>query len=392
MRIALVTETYTPEINGVAKTLARLVDELKTRGHGIHLVRPRQKTDTAVKDNDLTLVRGLPIPGYPGMQFGLPATQRLKKAWAQQTPDIVYVATEGPLGRSAVQAANAAGIPVLSGFHTNFHNYSKHYRLGILHSIIFNYLKSFHNRTDCTLAPSPEMVKSLQQGGINNTALFSRGIDSNLFSPDYRNRELRDSWQVAEKDPVMLYVGRIAAEKNIHQIIESYTLSKQHQPDLRLVMVGEGPLRSKLQSRYRDIIFCGNQTGNDLSRHYASADIFLFPSETETFGNVILEAMASGLGVVAYDYAAAHMHIQNRHNGITVSPGDVQAFHTAALNLLQDANLNYRIRQQARQTALSVDWAHVIDNFENLVVTYAQSKQCNRQNAKTTTVSADGQA
>lgn len=392
MRISLVTETYSPEINGVAKTLSRLVDELKARGHHIHMVRPQQTTDSGLSTDELTLVKGLPIPGYSGLQFGLPAKNRLKKIWAEQPPDIIYVATEGPLGRSAVLAANKRNIPVLSGFHTNFHSYSKHYRAGLLGSFIFSYLKNFHNRTDCTLTPSPELVQSLQDQGIHNTALFTRGIDCHLYSPDYRNQELRSSWQVKAKDPVVLYVGRIAAEKNIQLVIESYYLMKQHNPLLRLVMVGDGPLRSKLQKSHGDIIFCGTQTGNDLSRHYASADYFLFPSETETFGNVILEAMASGLALVAYDYAAARMHIQNRLNGITVNTGDADAFRNAAQNLVQNADLSYRIRQQARHTALAADWTRVIDNFEHLMVTYAQSKQCDQRNPKKPAVSADGRA
>ncbi len=392
MRIALVTETYTPEINGVAKTLNRLVDELSARDHDIHIIRPRQKQDNATFHIQLTLVKGLSIPGYSGLQFGLPAGRLLNKLWQTEQPDIVYVATEGPLGWSAVTTANRLNIPVISGFHTNFHSYSKHYHIGWLEKLIFGYLRRLHNKTLCTLAPSPELAEQLNQQGIHNTRLFSRGVDTRACHPEHRSDILRNEWLTSPDGCVALYVGRIAAEKNINLVIHSYQKMKQLQPALTLVIVGDGPLRNKLERQHPDIVFTGPKTGIELSRHYASADCFLFASESETFGNVILEAMSSGLAVVAYDYAAARMHINHGHNGFAVSLGNAEAFTEAACTLMRNQQLTTDIGQQARRSTEQIDWTHVIDNFEKVMVNYAKPEHCSDNDSEKQPVPADGSA
>src|SRR5262245_22537733 len=158
--ICVVTETYPPEVNGVALTLAHLVKGLAAQGHAVSVVRPHQLTSDyrgCRGDSQMTLVRGMPLPGYKGLQFGLPAGGLLRRSWAQDRPDVVYVATEGPLGWSAVRSAQHLGIPVFSGFHTNFHSFAKHYRAGWLKHFIFRYLCRFHNRTIGTLVPSVDV-------------------------------------------------------------------------------------------------------------------------------------------------------------------------------------------------------------------------------------------
>lgn len=391
MRLTLVTETYVPEINGVAKTLERIVNELTARGHEIHIIRPRQKNESAENSASLTTVSGLTIPGYSGLQFGLPAGRLLSKLWKQKMPDIIYVATEGPLGGSAINTAKKLTIPVVSGFHTNFHMYSKHYRLGWFENIIFLYLKRLHNRTRCTLTPSPEIVTALKQRGINNAELFSRGVDTEIYNPCHRQHALRRQWNISVDAPLALHVGRVAAEKNIGLVIASYHAMQQAQPQLRLMMVGDGPLLDKLKRRHPDIIFTGPKVGLELSQHYASADIFLFASESETFGNVILEAMSSGLAVVAYNYAAAKLHIKNQLNGLVVEPGNPDEFCNTALNLVKQAETMDAIRQQARVTVEQLDWKHVIDHFEKVLVRYVKSKPCSRRESEQA-VSADGSA
>jgi len=391
MRLTLVTETYVPEINGVAKTLERIVNELTDRGHRVHIIRPQQKNEASSNSASLTTVRGMPIPGYSGLQFGLPAGRLLAKLWKQDTPDIIYVATEGPLGASAINAANRLNIPVVSGFHTNFHAYSKHYRLGWFENIIFVYLKRLHNRTMCTLTPSPEIVSRLKQRGINNAELFSRGVDTDIYNPCHRQQALRSQWGIPEDMPLALHVGRIAAEKNIQLVIDSYHAMQQEEPQLRLVMVGDGPLLGKLKRRHPDIIFTGPKVGLELSQHYAAADIFLFASESETFGNVILEAMSSGLAVVAYNYAAAAMHINNQLNGVVVEPGSAAEFCNAAVNLIKHPETITAMRKQARATAEQLDWHHLIDHFEKVLVRYVKSKPCDKRKPEQA-VSADGSA
>ncbi len=391
LRIALVTETYTPEINGVARTLSRLVDALHERGHSIHIIRPRQKNEDHRPQYELTHVGGLPIPGYADLQFGLPACARIYHLWRSESPDIIYIATEGPLGWSALNMANKLKIPVISGFHTNFHSYSKHYRFGWLEKVIFGYLKHFHNRTACTLAPSPQLVNDLRQRGIHNALLFSRGVDTSVYNPKHRSPDLRRSWQVIDNTPVALYVGRIAAEKNIELVINTYHAMQQQQPDLKLVMVGNGPLVNKLRKLHPDIIFTGAKIGEELSQHYASADIFLFASETETFGNVILEAMSSGLAVVAYDYAASRMHIADKQNGMTCEMSNTSSFIANACELITNQKLLNEVRKQARLTAEQNNWQRIIDQFENMMVTYVKSEPYDDSDSKEP-VSVDGSA
>jgi glycosyltransferase involved in cell wall biosynthesis len=317
--ICIVTETYPPEINGVALTLAHLVDGLTQQDHTVSVVRPRQQNvdgPSRSYDSTVTLVPGLPLPGYKGLHLGLPASGVLRRCWTRRRPDVVYVATEGPLGWSAVRAGKRLGIPVFSGFHTKFHSYSKHYHLGWLRPLMLRYLYTFHNRTVGTIVASVDLRDRLQTIGLKNVSVIGRGIDNRLFTPKRRSSALRRMWRASRSDLVVLYVGRIAPEKNLGLAIESYRAMQRVNNAVKFVIVGDGPLRAALQKKHPDLIFCGVHTGEELAKRYASADVFLFPSETETFGNVTLEAMASGLGVVAYDYAAARMHITHGATGV----------------------------------------------------------------------------
>ena len=367
--ISIVTETYPPELNGVALTLARWVEGLRSRGYFVSVIRPRQSFDSASAPFDpaLTLVPGLPLPGYKGLRFGLPAGHRLRRYWTEHRPDAVYVATEGPLGLSAVSVARRLAIPVFSGFHTNFHSYLKHYHVGWLHSVVFRYLCWFHRRTVGTFVASVDLRDHLRAIGLNNVSIVDRGVDSELFNPCRRSAALRRAWGASSNDVVALYVGRLAPEKNVDLAVEAYHGMRRFDPSVKFVAVGDGPIRTALQRKYPEITLCGVHTGEELAKRYASADIFLFPSETETFGNVTLEAMASGLGVVAYDYAAARMHIRNGCTGMLAPYGNAQAFVDAALELIRERQLLARIRRDARAHAQSVNWQRVVETFAALL-------------------------
>ena len=368
--ICIVTETYPPEINGVAMTLSHLVEGLRTQGHAVSVVRPGQQPSDGPSDNgdpEVTVVRGLPLPGYKGVHVGLPARGVLQGRWMQHRPDVVYVATEGPLGWSAVRTAQRLEIPVFSGFHTNFHSYSKHYRLGWLQPLIFHYLCRFHHCTSGTLVPSVDLRDRLQAVGLHNVNVLGRGVGYQLFTPERRCASLRRTWGVSESDLAMLYVGRIAPEKNLGLAVAAYRAMQRCSTSMKFIVVGDGPLRASLQKAHPDLIFCGVQTGEQLARHYASADVFLFPSETETFGNVTLEAMASGLVVVAYNYAAAYMHVRHGETGVLVPYGEPQAFIDAAVQLARAPLSLGMIRRQARAYAASLDWQCVVERFVTLL-------------------------
>ncbi|MCW8827871.1 MAG: glycosyltransferase family 1 protein [Gammaproteobacteria bacterium] len=368
LRISLVSETWPPEINGVAMTLSHLAGQLARRGHRLQLVRPLQPQegghDPAIMQT--LRVRGMAIPGYPELRLGLPAGRLLRRAWRLQRPDVIYVATEGPLGWSAVRQAARLGIPVVSGFHTQFHHYSRYYRVGWLQPLVYRYLQSLHNRTACTLVPTETMRRQMS-ANIPAVEVLSRGIDTELFHPAKRSETLRREWGVGPADKVFLYVGRLAREKNIELALETFLTLRQGSPTARLVLVGHGPDYARLYARHEGIIFAGSHVGEKLACHYASADIFLFPSMSETFGNVVLEAMASGLGVVAFDEAAAGIHISHGNNGMLCPVGDGSVFLRHSKTLLANPPYLQTLRKQARRAMEGVSWERVGAEFERIL-------------------------
>ena len=367
LNITLITETFPPEINGVANTLGRLCDGLRARGHQVELVRPRQTGDLSRQSDDgLLLCRGWPLPGYPGLQWGQSSMHKLLRRWKRQRPDVLYIATEGPLGLSALRAARRLGISVVSGFHTNFQQYSSQYGLGMLSRILTHYLRWFHNRSTLTLVPSVSQRLELERRHFERLDLLSRGVDSQLFHPARRDNVLREQWGLGTEDIAVMHVGRLAPEKNLGVLKRCLEALQATYPQRRLtlIVVGDGPQREALAKALPGAIFCGTQRGEELARHYASGDLFLFPSLTETFGNVVLEAMASGLGVVAYDQAAATQHIRHGYSGAVAMPGDEDAFCDAACWLLEEPESLRRVRLNARQHASRQGWPAIIEQFE----------------------------
>jgi glycosyltransferase involved in cell wall biosynthesis len=368
MRIGIVSETYPPEINGVALTVHGLVAGLAARGHSIDLIRPRQSQPFLDEAGiDVLELRGGALPRYPGLRFGLPAGRTLRQHWSQQRPDAVYVATEGPLGWSAMRAAGRLGIPLSSGFHTRFDNYASHYGLGLLTPLVRSYLRRFHQRAAATLVPTDALARELHAMGITNARLLRRAVDTQLFHPNRRDEALRACWGVDAATPVVLYVGRIAPEKNLELAVQAFRAIRQKVPQARYVWVGDGPARDALQAAHPDFIFAGVQRGEALARHYASADLFPFPSLSETFGNVIIEALAAGLPVVAYAEGAAREHLADGVNGYCVAPGNAQAFIEAAAKLANNPALIRHMGRAARAGMAGLSPDAVIRDFETLL-------------------------
>lgn len=371
LRVTVVTETYPPEVNGVAMTLGRLVEGLQRRRHRVQLVRPRQSAAENPASGDQfeeVLKAGIAIPRYDGLKMGLPAKQALFRLWTLRRPDVVHIATEGPLGWSALAAACKLRLPVSTGFHTNFHSYSRHYGVGFMKKPIAAYLRKFHNRALATLVPTEDLRRELGAQGFENLRVVSRGVDTRLFAPGRRSQELRARWGVTCEGPVALYVGRLAPEKNLPQVFEAFEAMRVRMPAARLVMVGDGPERRDLQNRHPHVLFAGARIGEDLAAHFASADVFLFPSMTETFGNVTLEAMASGLAVIAYDYAAAQQYLSHEVNGLLAPFGDAAAFTRLAAALAPDRARIAMLRSRARIIAERIDWEKVFCDFETVLV------------------------
>ena len=374
MRIAMVTETYPPEVNGVARTIGLMAEGLQRRGHAIQLVRPRQNGhDHAVDTPHFAEVLrpGIPIPRYTQLKMGLPSRRLLEGAWREQRPDIVHIATEGPLGWSALSAARRLDIPVASDFHTNFHAYSKHYGFAWLAGPVAAYLRAFHNRAACTMVPTREMAEDLAALRFERLRVVGRGVNPAVFTPERRSRALRASWGAGDDTLVALCVSRFAPEKNFALVIQAYEAMRRIRPDARLVLVGDGPLVDELRRKNVGYVIAGRKVNGELSAHYASGDVFLFPSMTETFGNVTVEAMASGLGVVAYDYAAAREVMRHGDNGLLAPFGDAAAFIAHAEHLARDVELARSLGRAARRTAEHLTWERIVADFEAVLADVA---------------------
>ncbi len=375
MRFAIVTETYPPEVNGVALTVQGLEQGLRGLGHTVDLVRPRQPGAPEPAHDGSLLVQGAPLPRYPGLRFGLPAGRRLIARWRTHRPDAIYVATEGPLGWSAVRTARRLGIPATTGFHTRFDDYVERYGAGFLTPLVFSWLRRFHNGADATLVPTQELADFLHGNGFKRVELLRRAVDTTLFSPARRDPALRAAWGLTEDALAVIYVGRIAPEKNLSLAVRAFREIQKDRPDAKFVWVGDGPSRVPLAEANPDFIFCGVQRGDALVRHFASGDLFLFPSTTETFGNVTLEAMASGVATVAYDYGAAREHLRSGEHGVAVKNDDEEGFVAAALRLARDPALRARMGAAARASIAHLDPGSVAQRFGELLCGLAEQRR-----------------
>ena len=375
MRIAFVTETFPPEINGVALTVERSVTHLREHGHSVELIRPRQADERCGAACDEWRVPGWPIPVYPELRFGFARPGALARRFAAARTELVHVATQGPLGWAAVRAGRRLALAVTSDYRTNFHQYSHYYGVGWMAPAIGAYLRRFHNGTRRSFVPTWQKRRELLAAGFERVEVVGRGVDLERFSPAKRDPGLRAHW-CSGPGPVLLHVGRLAPEKNVRLALQAFRCAHQFVPSARMVVVGDGPLRRQLEHEFPEARFVGAQHGDALAAHYASAAIFLFPSLSETFGNVTLEALASGLPVVAFDLAAASEHITDRINGRVVAPGDEQAFVVATICLMSSQPSDLEpMRCAARRAAQCADWDSVLGRFEAQLLDTADAHQ-----------------
>ncbi len=300
MRVTIVTETYYPQVNGVSRTLEQLVRYLHEMGDEVQLVHPDYGVEP--KEPGTVLVRAWPLPFYKELRLPLPPFGRVQRQIDAFRPDLIHIATEATLGLSLLGYAKRRGIPVVSSFHTNFDQYSNHYRVGWAKGTIWRYLRLVSQSDFGNVRPFVDHDRRPGiHAGSERLVLWPRGVDSDLFRPDRPGRaRIRAELGFKPGDVVVGYVSRMAVEKNVDYLVDAFERVAEVRPQARFLLVGDGPARADLESRMGGRVrFVGYRSGDDLADHYAAADIFAFASVTETFGNVILEAMASGLPVVA---------------------------------------------------------------------------------------------
>jgi len=366
MRYSIVTETYPPEVNGVALTVQAKEQGLRARGHDVDIVRPRQAALQSDASHEL-LTRSAQIPGYPGMRFGFPSHRALRAQWTRNRPDAIYIATEGPLGWSAMRTATRMGIPVASGFHTRFDEYTRDYGVGFLQPLALRWMRGFHNTSDATLVPTCELADFLRTQGFSKVVHLPRAVDTARFDPARRSAVLRDAWGVGEHGLAAIYLGRIAAEKNLPLAVRAFRALQQQRADAKFVWVGEGPELGAIRDANPDFIFSGLQRGDAVAEHFASGDLFLFPSHSETFGNVTVEALASGVATVAFRYGAAREHLVDGLHGAAIQGQDDEAFVAAACRIGCDDPLRHAMGLEAREAVRKLRPAQVAADFDDIL-------------------------
>lgn len=360
-------------------TLGKLTENLKQLGHYVHIIH----TGEVVKLGE-TRIKSMALPGYKAVRVGMPSPIQLRKRWKQKRPDVIYVATESPLGISAIKTARELKIPVASGFHTNFHQYLKDYKLRKIERPVLALLRKIHNKCDCTIVPSQDALNTLEAAGFKNLRILGRGIDTDHFHPGQRSDLLRSSWGACSDTPVAVIVGRVAAEKNLEFALKSLEEMRDAVPNLKVVVVGDGPLENKLRAKYANpdkVHFAGVRKGESLAKHYASADLLVFASESETFGNVLLEGMASGNITVSYRYAASAQYIKNGVNGYHCELGNEAAFKEVLAKALADFK-NQKMKEAAVETIKPLTWSSITNTFSDHLLEIMRGKPVRHRKIK----------
>lgn len=359
MRIALITETFLPNVNGIVTTLCRLLEHLQNEGHEALLFAPQGAPDHYAGARVIPL-RGIPFPLYPDIRF-TPPQPGIVPALRQFRPDLIHLAGLMVLGPAARFAAQQLRIPAIATYHTDLPAYSVHYGLGALRDAAYSYLRWIHNACALTLCPSSAILADLRQRGFRRLRLWGRGVDTVRFRPANRREEWRAVIGARPDERVLLYVGRLAAEKRLDLLAEAL----RDVDGIRLVLVGDGPARPQLERRFAGmpVTFTGFLDGHDLSIAYASSDVFVFPSDTETFGQVVQEAMASGLPVVAARAGGVIDLVRDEETGIFFTPGSAYDLRTAVRRLVANPSLSSAYGRAGRAAAEQRSWPRVLDEL-----------------------------
>jgi len=366
MRVSLVTETFAPQINGVSRALEELRRHLAERGDAVQLIHPDYGAPAGNPFDQPA--RAVNPPFYKDLYLPIPPFRRVHEAIDAFRPDLIHIATSALLGLSALRHARRRATPVVSSFHTNFDQYAACYGIGWTAGAIQRYLRWFHNQTRATYVPSLAALDRLNRLGFKRLALWPRGVDSALFRPDRPSRlSIRRALGWSPDDRVIVHVGRLAREKNIGFLASSLGIVAKRRPGVRLLIVGDGPSRPEMEARLGSAArFVGFRVGEELADHYAAGDLFALASRTETFGNVALEAMASGTPVVALRAGGVVDIVEDGVTGSLVDPDSPpRTFADVLIRLVDDAEARRRMAGAARAFAESQNWGVVMEDLRD---------------------------
>ncbi len=358
--IALISETVLPVVNDLPQSLAHLCAGLNARGHHLQLVRPRQADDQGRhSDERLLLTRGWPLPGLPGWQWGVSMQAKLLRHWQRRRPDVLYIASPGPLGLAALRVGTRLNIPVVSSLTSPADSFPPSHLLAPFNRLLQHYLRWFHNRAQLTLVPTSNQLHALQRNGFAHLQLLTDGVDSLLFHPRQRRQALRSDWGLGEADVAVLCRAP-SNDQQLELLQRSWQALNTRYPRRRMRLVvlnADAAMAAQLPDAY----LSEATNGVNLASHYASGDVFLLVDDDD---RLLLETLASGLGVVAVDQGAAAQHLRHGHNGVLAMSEDPDSFSAAAVWLLEEPETLRRIRLNARQHASRQSWASISQRLE----------------------------
>ncbi|MCX7880335.1 MAG: glycosyltransferase family 1 protein [Ignavibacteria bacterium] len=364
MKIVITAGSLKENEDGVTRVLYRQVEYL--RQHNVDFLAISPKTDANAKINNQFSVSYIPFPLYTNYKVSLPKKEKIKRIIASYEPDIVYINSPCSLGYVSIKICKELGIPAVATYHTHFPSYLRYYRLSIFEKLVWKYVRYFYNHCDAVIVPSTTVLEELKYYGIDNLVYLPHGVDTNLFNPNKNNIDFRNTLVPPDKK-IVLFVGRIVKEKNFDVLEDAIRILSSKRDDFVLVVAGDGPYLRHYQKRIPNSLFLGKLDPERLSNLYASSDIFAFPSVTESFGNVILEAMASGLPpVVANSFGASEL-IKHNHDGLLAEPNDSFSLAENIDYLLSNDDSRRRLGYNAYQKSLNYSWDSILSIFYNIL-------------------------
>ncbi|MDR3566004.1 MAG: glycosyltransferase family 1 protein [Negativicutes bacterium] len=370
MKIAFFTDTYYPDINGVARTYQRLVSFLAGRGIQTEIFAPAG-SECGEADPSITRFMSYNFFLYPECKIAFPNYYHIHRVLDRFKPDLIHIATPFALGLAGLKYAKAHDVPAVGVFHTNFPQYLAYYRVPWLKKMAWQYLRWFHSQLDRTFCPSTDTKKLLIRHSIPNLDIWRRGVDQNMFNPARRSLEFRRQQAIDDKK-VLLYVGRLAPEKSVDVLLKALVVANSSSANMHLLVVGDGPKRKELEEIAPDnVTFLGYRSGGELAKIYASADIFVCPSVTETFGNVVLEAMAAALPVIAPLAGGIKENLFPDKTGLACLPHNAHSMANAICRMANDEGLRSALANQAYEHAKSQTWDAVLSglmhSYQNVI-------------------------
>jgi len=377
MKVAIFTGTFVENKDGVARSLYELVHTLRSKGHEVGIWAPEftQQNDPGIHQYEIP---SIPIPLYPEYRMTI-YLKNIFKELDEFKPDIIQISTPDLIALKFLKYARDANIPIVSIYHTDFPSYLKYYKLQVFEGTVWREMVKFYNKCDIVFAPTREMMGLLKEKGAKRVELWSRGIRKDSFDPSKRSDLLRKKWG-ADKKMVILFSGRFVKYKDLDIVAEVYkSLMVERKDQLKFVLLGKGPMENELKERMPDALFPGYLTGEDLSRSYASGDIFIFPSTTETFGNVVQEAISSGLPAVVSDIGGCKEIVEDSKAGFVCEANNTDEFHDAILKLIDDKAEKNRLVENGLEWSRKRTWKSIngrlIDTFNELI----EEKDANRE-------------